>query len=209
VTPTNTVTPTPTSSPLFAYIFSDTSQTTSRNNLNTWMSSQGSSFRGWNINAASTTQATFDVQMNAYLSYSGWTGDLASGKEPAIIQAPICLGSCSGNDAYGNPIVQNIFQTAQIPLGAFTATTNWVTVFVPTNATPGQKYSQIKNGTAPGSMTSRTLVTSYNSLIINYSGSTNIPIGTYRMYTTYTDPAFRLNASALPYYFQGATLVNI
>ena len=50
---------------------------------------------------------------------------------------------------------------------------------------------------------------SYNSLIINYSGSTNIPIGTYRMYTTSLDTAFRLGASGLPYYFQGATLVNI
>jgi len=210
VTPTNTVTPTPTSSPLFAYIFSDTNQTTSRTNLSNWMISQGSSWRGWNIGTGpSTTQATFDAQLNAYLAYSGWTGDLASGKEPAIIQAPICLGSCSGNDAYGNTIVQNIFQTAEIPLGAFTATTNWVTVFVPTNGTPGKKYSQIKSGTAPGAMDSKTMNTGYNSLIINYSGSTNIPIGTYRMYTTYADAAFRLNASALPYYFQGGTLVNV
>jgi hypothetical protein len=176
------------------------------------MTSQGSSWKGWTQIPAfpSTTQATFDAQLNAYLAYSGWTGDLASGKEPAIIQAPICLGSCSGNDAYGNLKEQNKFQTAQIPLGAFTATTgNWVTVIVPTNGTPGQKYSQIKSGTAPGAMASRNMNTDYNSLIINYSGSTNIPIGTYRMYTTYSDNAFRLSTSILPSYFQGGTLVNI
>ena len=176
------------------------------------MTSQGSTWTGWNqVPAApSLTQGTFDAQLNAYLAYSGWTGDLASGKEPAIIQAPICLGSCSGTDSYGNPVAQNIFQTAQIPVGAFTAiSNNWVTIFVPTNATPGQKYSHITNGSSAGGMISRTMNTGYNSLIINYSGSTNIPIGTYRMYTTYLSTEFRLGTSALPNYFRGGTLVNI
>ena len=175
------------------------------------MISQGSAFKGWNqVAVPSTIQATFDAQMNAYLAYSGWTGDLASGKEPAIIQSQICLGSCSGNDAYGNPIVQNIFKTVQIPSGAFTATSsNWVTVFVPTNGTPGQKYSHIKNGTSSGSMSSRTMSNTYNSLTINYSGSTNIPIGTYRMYTTFAQTGFQLSTSVLPNYFQGGTLVNV
>ena len=176
------------------------------------MQSQGSAWTGWNQvpQAPSTIQGTFDAQMNAYLAYSGWTGDLSSGKEPAIIQSQICLGSCSGNDAYGNAIVQNIFETAQIPVGAFTAvSSNWVTIFVPTNATPGQKYSHITNGTSSVAMISRTMNTSYNSLTINYSGSTNIPIGTYRMYTTYAGVDFRLSTSLLPNYFQGGTLVNI
>jgi hypothetical protein len=147
--------------------------------------------------------------MNAYLAYSGWTGNLAGGDEPAIIQSPVCLGGCSGNDAYGNPIIQNVFQTVQVPTGAFTATTgNWVTAFVPTGATPGQKYSTVKNGTAPGTMISRTMTVGYNSLIINYSGSTNIPAGVYRMYTTYTGTDFRLSTSLLPNYFQGGTVVS-
>jgi hypothetical protein len=131
-------------------------------------------------------------------------------RSPAIIQAPICLGSCSGNDAEGNVIAQNIFQTAEIPVGAFTAvSSNWVTVFVPTNGTPGQKYSHITNGTSAGTMISRTMNPTYNSLIINYSGSTNIPIGTYRMYTTSAFFDFRLTTSLLPNYFRGGTLVNI
>jgi hypothetical protein len=176
------------------------------------MLSQGSTWTGWNQipSAPSTIQGTFDAQLNAYLAYSGWTGNLASGKEPAIIQAPICLGSCSGNDAEGNAIAQNIFQTAEIPVGAFTAvSSNWVTVFVPTNGTPGQKYSHITNGTSAGTMISRTMNPTYNSLIINYSGSTNIPIGTYRMYTTYAGFDWRLSTSLLPNYFRGGTLVNI
>jgi hypothetical protein len=174
------------------------------------MVSQGSAWRGFNqVGAPSLVQATFDAQMNAYLAYSGWTGNLAVGDEPAIIQSPVCLGGCSGNDPYGNPIVQNVFQTVQIPTGAFTAASNnWVTVFVPTGATPGQKYSQIKNGTSSGAMTAKNMNTTYNSLIINYSGSTNIPAGVYRMYSTYAATDFRLLTSALPNYFQGGTLVS-
>ena len=210
-TPTVTQTPTPTNQPFFAYLFMDMGATAARNNLSAWMVSQGSAFRGFNVagfSVPSTTQVTFNAQMNAYLAYSGWTGNLATGQEPAIIQSPVCLGGCSGTDANGIPIVQNVFQTVQIPAGAFTAT-SWVTIFVPTGATPGQKYSLVKNGTSPGGMVSRTMNTNYNSLIIDYSGSTNIPAGVYRMYTTYSGTDFQLSTAFLPNYFQGGTLVNI
>jgi hypothetical protein len=191
-------------------LFIDTSATQARANLRSWMISKGSSFLGFTqVGAPSSSQSTFDAQMNAYLSYTGWTGNLAAGQEPAIIQSPICLGGCSGNDVYGNPINQNVFQTVQIPVGAFTATsTNWVTVFVPTGATPGQKYSTVKNGTSAGAMASRNMNTTYNSLIINYSGNTNIPAGVYRMYSTYAATDFSLGTSSLPNYFQGGTLVS-
>jgi hypothetical protein len=56
-------------------------------------------------------------------------------------------------------------------------------------------------------MVSRTMSNTYNSLIINYSGSTNIPAGTYRMYSTYNDTSFALSTGSLPNYFQGGTLV--
>jgi hypothetical protein len=175
------------------------------------MTSKGSTWKGFNTvpTAPSSNQATFDAQMNAYLSYTGWTGNLSGGSEPAIIQTPICLGGCSGNDVYGNPIVQNVFQTIQIPTGAFTAVSgNWVTVIVPTGATPGQKYSTVKNGTSAGGMISRTMSATYNSLIINYSGNTNIPAGVYRMYSTYAFTDFNLGTATLPNYFQGGTLVS-
>jgi hypothetical protein len=178
------------------------------------MTSQGSSWRGFNQvpNSPSTVQATFNAQMNAYLAYSGWTGAITSGGEPAIITAPISTTS-GGSDAYGNAIVAYKFQTVQIPIGAFTATTNnWVTVFVSTGATNGQLYSTINNGTGAGSMTPKTMSTTYNgsapnNLIINYSGSTNIPAGAYRMYSTFTATDFRLSTSSLPNYLQGGTLV--
>ena len=173
------------------------------------MTSQGSTCKGFNTvpTAPSTVQSTFDAQMNAYLAYSGWTGNLAAGQEPSIITAPISTTS-GGNDAYGNLISAYVFQTVEIPVGAFTATSsNWVTVFVSTGATNGQKYSTIKNGASALAMTSKTMASGYYNLVINYSGSTNIPAGTYRMYSTYVGPSFSLGTSALPNYFQGGTLI--
>jgi hypothetical protein len=211
-TPTNTPTPTQTPPVLYkAYLLIDTNSVSARINLSSWMTSKGSTWKGFNNvpTNPSSVQSTFDAQMNAYLSYTGWTGNLAAGQEPAIIETPICTNSCSGTDVWGNIILQNIFQTVQIPNGAFTATSsNWVTVFVPTGATPGQKYSTITNGTSSTGMVSRTMNTGYNSLIVNYSGSTNIPAGTYRMYTTFAGTDFSLGTSTLPNYFRGGTLVS-
>ena len=191
-----------------AYILIDTNGTQAKANLSSWMLSQGSTWRGFNQGLApSLVQATFDVQMNAYLAYSGWTGNLAAGDEPAIITSPISPTS-GGLDLYGNPIVAYTFQTVQIPSGTFTAiTNNWVTVFVSTGATNGQKYSTVKNGTSSGGMVTRTMTAGYSNMVINYSGSTNLPAGTYRMYTTYAGTDFRLTTATLPNYFQGGTLV--
>jgi len=155
-------------------------------------------FRGFNVagfSVPSNIPVNFDTQMNAYISYTGWTGNLANGEEPAIITTPVTAG---------------IFNTVQIPIGAFTAiTSNWVTVFVPTGATPGQKYSTIKNGTSNPPTVARTMDVTYNSMLISYSGSTNLPSGIYRMYTTYVGTGFQLSTSVLPNYFQGGTLVSV
>jgi hypothetical protein len=185
-----------------AYLFFDVSGAASTAPLNSWMTSKGSSWKGWNGSPAfpSTVQATFDGQMNAYLSYSGW-----GGVEPAIITAPISTTS-GGSDAYFNPIVAYTFQTVQVPSAYFSATT-WITILVSTGATNGQKYQTIKNGTSSGGMLPRTMNTQYNSLIVNYSGNTNIPAGTYRVYTSYSNTSFNLSTGVLPNYFQGGTLV--
>jgi hypothetical protein len=202
-TPTQTPSPTPTKPAIFAYIFIDQSGIGSTGPLSSWMVSQGSTWKGFNTvpTAPSTVQSTFDAQMNAYLSYSGWT----AGTEPSVIKSPISTTS-GGFDAYGNAIVAYTFQTVQIPVGQFSAT-SWLTVFVSTGATNGQKYSTVKNGTSPGGMFARTMNNTYNSLIINYSGSTNLPAGTYRMYSTYSSTSFQLSTGLLPNYFQGGTLV--
>jgi hypothetical protein len=47
----------------------------------------------------------------------------------------------------------------------------------------------------------------YSNLTVNYTGSTNIPQGVYRVYTTYNGTAFRVNNGGNNYYYQGGTLI--
>jgi hypothetical protein len=199
-TPTRTPTPTPTRAPLFAYL---TIEPQAQNvNFNGWMASQGSTFRGFFNNGATTANAiTFSQQMNAYLNYSGWGGN-----SPAIITGTISPTS-GGNDAYGNPINAYLFQTTQVPAGT-TPSNAWYTWYVSTGATNGQIMSQIgtNNANNPNALTARNLNSTYYNLTINYTGGT-IPPGTYRVYTTYSGTDFRINASVNNIYFKGNTLI--
>jgi hypothetical protein len=166
------------------------------------MASQGSSFRGfWNNGATTANSVTFNQQMNAYLNYSGW-----SGNSPAIITGIISPTSV-GNDAYGNPISAYLFQTTQVS-GGTTPADAWYTWYISTGATNGQIMTQVSTNTAnnPNSLTARNLNSSYYNLTINYTGGT-IPPGTYRVYTTYSGTAFRINASTNNVFFKGTTLI--
>jgi hypothetical protein len=170
------------------------------------MISQGFSalgqFKGFNVvgsNNPSTNQATFDSQMNAYISYTGW-----GVYNPAIIVTGVTSTSV-GTDLQGQPIQAYKFQTAVVPAGTFSGTSAWVTWFVSTGATNGQTYSTINYGPTAAATTTATLPGAYLGLVINYSGST-IPPGTYKMYTTYSDTAFRPLVGNLPQFYRGGTL---
>jgi hypothetical protein len=78
---------------------------------------------------------------------------------------------------------------------------------VSTGATNGQKYSTIKQGTANPPGTNVTMNSTWYDLVVNYSGSTNIPAGTYRVYSSYTGGGFQLTPGNNDEYFLGGTLV--
>ena len=211
LTPTLTPTTTPTNTPtpsgggnLEAYLFIDTNATIPRGALATYIATQPNvgTFRGFNIGSLSTSQAQFNDQINAYVKYSGW-----GPSEPSIVVADVSSTS-GGVDSFGNPIVAYTFQTVEVldtvvPSGTFA----WYTWIVPTAATNNQKYSTIKQGTAAGSMTEKTMNSIYYNLTFEYSGGTNIPNGTYRVYTTKTDTTFRIDNAGQDLYFQGGTLI--
>jgi hypothetical protein len=207
-TPTYTPSPTPTSPPLQAYLFIDSNVVATRNALNTWMAAGGSAFRGYNLGAPNTSQATFDSQMNRYISYSGW-----GVSEPSIVTAPISTTS-GGVDAFGNPIVAYTFQTIKVPAGTIPVSNvptgngqAWFIWMVATGVTNGQKYSTIKQGTANPPATNVTMNNTYYNLVVNYSGSTNIPAGTYRVYSSFGLTGFQLTPGSSDEYFQGGTLI--
>jgi hypothetical protein len=200
-TSTPTPTPTPTNVPFFAYGFIDQAAAVPRNNLNAWMTDQGSAWKGFNAipNNPSTNPSTFNDQMNAYISYTGW-----GVYNPAIVVTGITSTS-GGIDSQGQPIEAYKFQTAELPAGVFSGTSAWVTWFVATGATNGQIYSTIEYGNNAATSSTMTVPGDYVSFDINYTGST-IPPGVYRMYSSYSSTAFRPLVANLPQYYRGGTL---
>ena len=178
-----------------------------------YMSSQGSTFLGFGTNSPSTVQATFDAQMNAYISYTGWTGNFNSPQyEQPLIRTSLISPTSGGNDPYGNPVVAYEFQTLEFPNGSYISNpppgdTGIVTIFVPINALNGQNYSTIWDGITSSTIDSETTLNSaYYNLVINYSGNTNIPAGTYTMYTCWPDPYMSYGGNG-PIYLSGGTLI--
>jgi hypothetical protein len=167
------------------------------------MAAQGSAFRGFNITSPSSTQATFDAQMNAYIAYSGW-----GPSEPAIITTGVTTTS-GGFDAQGNAIVAYTFQTAYVPASTVPSTeVAWYTWIVPTGATNGQQYQTIKygNNTNPPAISITANVT-FSNLLVHYSGSTNIPAGTYKVYTTKPGNGVNITNGGGNIFWQGGNLI--
>jgi len=206
VTKTQTTTPTPSvTSNQFnfkAYLVIEPDLNQQKVSLGSWMTSQGSIFKGFSVNGATTNNSTiFNSEMNAYLSYPNW-----GGTSPAIVMGNISPTS-GGLDPYGNFINAYLFQTTEFPGGVVSGYA-WFTWFVSTGATNGQIIKQIGSNNAgnPNSLTSRNLNPLYYGLTVNYTG-TSIPAGTYRVYTTYSSTDFRINVSTNNIYFKGNTLI--
>jgi hypothetical protein len=210
-TPTKTQTPTPTytqtpspSAPqsLPAYLFIEpTSANTQFSGYFLSVSSPGV-FRGFsNGLALSTNPVTYNVQMNNYIQFSGWGGTAP------LIGTGTTSSVSGGNDAYGNPITAYLFQTYRVPAGTV-AGDAWYTWIVPTASTNNQIISQIgyNNAGNPNSLTAVNTQSSIYNLTVTTTGST-IPVGVYRVYSTYTSPTFRINGSVNDIYFKGNTLI--
>ncbi|WP_396144513.1 hypothetical protein [Flavobacterium sp.] len=192
--------------PYFAYVFADTNELAPRNALINYMISQGipnSNFGSFVVNYPSSNQTTFNAQMNAYLSYSGW-GNLS----PAIFSAPIPTTS-GGLDQYGVYKSAYQFETLQVPPNTIpTGVYCQFVIFVPIAALNGNHYSTILMGNSASGFTMyqcSPLVINGVELTINYTGSTNLPAGDYKVYLNTSQ--FRFPPGANPVYFHGGTLV--
>ena len=203
-TPTITVSPslTPTSSPLpptkaFLFIEPQTGST----QIGLWMSSLSYSFYGFTNGTAPTqNQNKFNLELNAYVDFSGWT----SGLFPTIINQDVPQ-TTGGNDAFGNPIVAYNFKTTQVSANTVSGKA-WFTWMIPTGMTNGLYQKKIDYSTSSPSMPPTTVNTEPTifSYYFTYTGST-IPQTTYRVYTTYPSPNFNLlNTSDI--YFKGNTV---
>jgi hypothetical protein len=187
ITPTSTITPTPTPTPLyFAYLFIE--PVSGSTTMGQWMFDNGRNFFGFtNYSQPTQNQNQFDIDMNVYVDFSGWT----SGLFPNLIQQTVPQVS-GGEDQYSNAIVAYNFLTTEIP-SEYVNGFGWYTWMIPVSLTNNERQILIDLNTSnnPNLLTGVGTELTINSYTFNYTGTT-IPQTTYRVYTTYPNTIFKI-----------------
>jgi hypothetical protein len=160
------------------------------------MNSQGSSFFGFGF--ASVPQTATDIT-----TFMDWPG-FYNGTAPTVIEADIPQTS-GGNDSFGNTISQYNFVTTEVPQG--TASGGWYYWLIPQSQLGLSSNRQLSIGyninSDPNTLISSGMEPTISQYGGNYTG-VNWPADTYRMYSTYSNPAFNIgNNSTDDLYFKG------
>lgn len=199
--PTPTLTPSPT--PIFDYAYLFIEPQTGSTEIGQYLYDSGINFFGFtNLSSPDTgNPVQFDIDMNTYLSFSGWTG----GTFPAV-RTQAVPQSTGGVDSFGNAVVEFNFTTHEVPAGTVSGPA-WYMWIIPTGSTNGgiQTLIDYNNNGSPNLLTSVNTESTLRQNTFTYSGGT-IPAGTYRIYTTFTDVAFYLNNNN-DIYFKGNTVI--
>jgi len=188
-TPTQTMTKTPTPTPTmayFAYLFIE--PVSGSTNIGQWMYDNGRNFFGFtNYSQPTQSQAAFNIDMNTYVNFSGWTNGLF----PSLIQQTVPQTS-GGEDSFNNAIVAYNFLTTEIPNG-YVNGYGWYTWMIPVSLTNNERQTIIDINTSnnPNLMTGVGTESTINSYTFTYTGTT-IPPTTYRVYTTYPNTIFKI-----------------
>lgn len=195
--PPPTPTPTPTPLPqLFAYLFIE--PITGSTDIGQWMYDKGSNFFGFTNNTQPLQDQTqFNIDMNNYVDFSGWT----NGIFPPVISQNVPQIS-GGLDAYGNPIIEYNFITTEVPENTIGCSA-WYTWIIPVSLTNNQ-YQVSIDLNSDGDPNMLQLVNTESTIYrytFSYIGST-IPQTIYRVYTTFPYRNFALN-NIESIYFRG------
>ena len=198
-TPTKTPTPSVTSVPRTAYLFIE--PISGATAIGNWMYTvNGLNFFGFsNATQPTQNQTDFNIQLNTYVDYSGWT----SGQFPTIITQDVPQTS-GGVDSFGNSITAYNFKTTFVP-STTTGSRGWYTWIIPVGATNNLTQTQIDYSLSnPNVMTTLTMESTIYSYTFTYTGNT-IPKTTYKVYTTYPNGDFAFDANTAVY-FKGNTV---
>lgn len=204
-TPTPTPSITPSSSPIppgTAYLFIEPQSGST--NIGQYLYDKGINFFGFtNVSVPdSSSSAQFNIDMNEYVSFSGWTG----GTFPTVRTQSVPQVS-GGVDSFGNSISAYNFTTHEVPVDTI-GDVAWYTWIIPTGSTNNgiqQKINYSINGN-PNSMTTLIMDSTIYTDTFNYTGTT-IPTGVYRVYTTFADLAFYIDNTSSAIYFKGDTII--
>jgi hypothetical protein len=166
-----------------------------------WMYDGGSNFFGFTNNSQpAQDQTQFDIDMNRYVDFSGWT----SGLFPSIIRQSVPQSN-GGFDSFGHPIVAYNFTTTEILQGTIPES-SWYTWIIPISLTNNQTQTAIdvnSDGDANSLITVLTERT-ISQYTFTYTGTTIHPV-TYKVYTTFPNRLFVLNNNQ-SIYFRGNTV---
>jgi len=199
VTPTLTVTPSqrgmlPAN---YGYLFVEPLTGSSR--IGGYMINKNLNFLGFsNASTPSSDQEDFQIEMNAYLDFSGWTsGFLRTFLNPSLDNSVV--------DYSGNSISKYNFQTLTIPKGTVDSDA-WYTFIIPTGITNGlfQKVIDVSEGDAHTFIPINTDSIIY-SRTFTYTGIT-YQRGTFRVYTTFPSTELYLDNRLSTLYFKGNTV---
>jgi len=199
ITPTLTLTPSQTTPALGAYLFIE--PTSGATAIGTWQTNQGVYFYGFtNASQPSLAQQYFEADMEAYVSFTGWS----SGQFPTVVRATVPQSS-GGVDSFGQPIVEYNFVTTQVT-DSICSGEAWYTWLIPTSLTNNGVQNQIAISLAgPGDGVAVNMNSTIYQNTFTYTGGT-IPAATYKVYTTYPDPTFQQTNTG-NIYFRGNSVV--
>jgi len=200
ITTTPTVTPTPSTVFMYAYLFIE--PFSGSTDIGQYMTDRGSGFYGFTNGFGPDTASSiqFNIDMNEYVSYSGWTNNFPSVRSQLI---PISSG---GLDSYGNAKIAYNFTTHIVPVGTVQGLA-WYTWIIMTGDTGGGIQRSIGYTTDgnPNSLTNVFMDSTIYNNTFTYTGST-IPTGTYRVYTTWASTPFQIDNTSTNIFFKGDTV---
>lgn len=165
--------------------------------IGSYMDSKGLSFLGFsNISSPSLNQLDFELEMNNYLDYSGWTNN------ELIVKTAKVPNSSFGTDSFGNPGSKYNFYTTSLSSGTINGE-SWFSVIIPTGLTNGnlQKELGISLGN-PNQFDGIKTDSIIYSNTFTYTGY-NFNRTTYRLYTTFPSTEMLLDNTDITIYLKG------
>jgi len=136
-----------------------------------------------------------------------------NGTFPAVIQSEISQTTATGVDDFGNALKQYNFKTIKINKGTLNEY-GWVTILIPVSGMVNDTKKQVSiayyamNGTKMVSSGSNTqtiinMNSTLSSYVLDYKG-TRIPVGKYRVYSSYGGTSNRIGFNGVnDVYFRG------
>jgi len=186
LTPTNT--PTPSSAAFSAYLFPEPQDSTSLNDLGTYMFNAGAtSFFGWG-NTGTPAGPNYAADMAIYAQFSGWTGAVGNFiTNVSSLNGPIRQSSGSGVDSYGCAQNQYTFGSIQTDVSLVNPAIQYTyTVWIPLAGVGGSMNNMTVDvgfGSACSTSVINDGVPDATNAAVNVvvPGGCAIPAGTYRI----------------------------